>query len=158
MNKILLFISFLLLPALASATGTFNLPLTIYKNDTVKFGVSNATSCEPTPFRSVIGDNYTLRIISSNGTLLYEDNFKIDFNAYRFRGPNSTEPDVVPLDKVEGCWQLPFFKDSSAVLYHENISIYQHYLLDTPADAGGNPCSIPAAVLLVVLVGMVKYW
>jgi len=153
MNRYYLCVCLLLLASLASASKVYELHLIIYKNDTVDLISINETDGRPGPFPSAGEDNYFFRILSDNGTVLFNQSFQMDFFAYRFRGANSTLPDVVSLEKREGYWKLPYYEDATVIeLFHEDKMIFDYNIIPKKEEWQIPCCPSTLAIIFAVLV------
>ena len=123
-------VAFLLLFSVAVASSVYELHLAIYKNDTVELKGFNVTSGSPGPFPDAGKDNnYEFRILSGGNDVLFNQSFHLGFAAYRFRGPNSTSPDVNPYNVTDDYWRLPYFSDAASVqLFHGGKQIFEYRL------------------------------
>ncbi|MCX6774116.1 MAG: hypothetical protein NTY68_03930 [Candidatus Micrarchaeota archaeon] len=127
MSKMLIFAALLLILSITNAA-VYELHLVIYKNDSVELKDLNVTLGSPGPFPDAGNDNnYEFRIMAKDNGVLFNQSFHLGFVAYRFRGPDSTEPDVVPYNKTDNYWRLPYFDNASRIqLFHENRLIFEY--------------------------------
>jgi len=153
MNKSCILVCMLLLASFAGASKVYELHLIIYKNDSVTLISINETQGKPGPFPSAGDDNYLFRMLSDDGTVLFNQSFQMDFFAYRFRGPNSTLPDVVALTQREGYWKLPYYENASIIaLYHEEKKIFEYDLKPKKEEWQIPCCPSAVAIIFAVLV------
>ena len=151
MNRITFFFCLLMLLPLSNAAKVFEFHLIIHKNDSVKLVSFNITDGKVSAFPTAGEDNYLFRILSADGKVLFNKSFQMGFEAYRFRGPNSTAPDVVQLESVEDYWRLPYYQDANSVeLFHENKKFFQYKLPEEKPE--GEPSCFSFAALLAILL------
>lgn len=152
MNRVI-FCVCLLLASLADAAKVYELHMIIYKNDSVKLVSFNVTDGRAGPFPTAGEDNYLFRMLSDNGTEIHNQSFQMDFFAYRFRGANSTLPDVVPLEQREEYWKLPYYEDVATIeLFHEERKIFEYRVKPEKEEWQIHYCAFAPAVISLVLV------
>ena len=170
MKVILFSIYLLLLIILSNAVNVYNLDLIIYPNDSAELVSIGIKEGESGPFPSAGNDNYHFEIFSKDNHVLFNQSFELNFFAYRFRGPNSTQPDVVPLNQSRDIWNLPYSKDASIIqLFHEDKKIWEYnveYLHErvTPEKPISEPTSpalplaLAAVCLVLIIIAVVLYF
>ncbi|NYZ74624.1 hypothetical protein H0O00_05750 [Candidatus Micrarchaeota archaeon] len=128
-------VSLMLVLSLANAAKIYELHLTIYKNDTVVLNGFDTREGEVSIFPTSEDNNYEFRIISGGDTTLFSQPFHLGFVAYRFQGPNATEPSVVPYDQVEDYWNLPYYENAALIqLFHDGRKIFEYELPQQTAE------------------------
>ena len=149
-----IFLSLIFLLAFSSAYQVYELHLVIHKNETVNLLGFQVVDGEMSAFPSAGQDNYEFRIVSKNGSVLFNRSFQMNFTAYRFRGPNSTAPDVVGLSQVEDYWKLPYFEDGDKIqLFHSGNKIYEYKVAEEKSEDG--ICAISAILLSTLGIGLI---
>jgi hypothetical protein len=135
-NKIFAIVAILAMLSLVNAGSIYDLNIVIYKNDTVELKNFSIREGSPGPFPDAGADNnYEFKIISRDGSMLFNQSFHLGFVAYRFRGPNSTEPDVIPYNRTEDHWRLPYFEDAALIqLYHEGKLIFEYGIMGSQKE------------------------
>ena len=137
--------------SLSSAYKIYELHLIIYKNDTVDLKALNVTEGMTSAFPSAGNDNYEFRIMSRDNKMLFNRSFQLEFEAYLFRGPNSTSPGVVPLEQYEDYWRLPYFDDAEKIqLYHEQKKIFEYTV--PKEEKGFSICGLATIIMLPILI------
>jgi len=148
MNRPFVFVALLLLCSIASAESVYMLDIIIYQNDNVELRSFDIISGSPGPFSDAGGNNnYEFRILSKDKEVLFDQSFHLGYAAYRFRGPNSTSPDIVPYDKTENYWRLPYFDDAALIqLFHEGKIIFEY---DVSKRQQTFPSNLNSIILIV---------
>jgi hypothetical protein len=154
MKKILL-LSLIFLMTFSSAYKVYELHLVIHKNESVDLLGYQIIDGEISAFPSAGQDNYEFRIISNNGSNLFNKSFQMDFTAYRFRGPNSTVPDVVQLTQIEDYWKLPYFEDGKKIqLYHSGKKIFEYEVEEEKTEDG--LCALSMIIFVSLFLAIIN--
>jgi len=154
MNRIVFFFCLLALLPLSNAAKVYEFHLIVYNNDSVGLVSFNISDGKVSAFPSAGEDNYFFRILSADGKVLFNKSFQMGFEAYRFRGPNSTASDVVQLQSVEDYWRLPYHPDATSVeLFHGDKKIFQ-YKLPEEKPEGELSCFSFAALFAILLTAV----
>jgi hypothetical protein len=131
------FLMLLALLSIAAAEASYEIALTIYRNDTVILDSMEVVDAKIG--ESEDGD-YQFEIIGKDGKSLYERSFDIDFTSMRLVPPNSSIPDVVERKSSFGYWYLPYFEDAAVLnLYHEDKKIFEHELPSKEINQNDSP-------------------
>lgn len=128
---------------------TFDLALTIHKNDSVELRHFEILEAEPEDLFNYQNTDYSFKMVSAQGVSLWEKDFTIGFVGHIDVEPSSNLSDTVSLDSQYVNFRLPYSENAKYIqLYHLDKQIWQ-YDVEQPVDSPSAPAGDYTGILLL---------